>query len=103
MSTRDSSQIDGPGAELQLIVVPFEKMRQRAAGLVARTDPVLFKMYGLVETLVDRRQYRDAATAMIAFYGRNAACVARRMQMIAQNPRDIRLVQGLIDDISQHK
>jgi len=103
MSTRDSSQIDGPGAELRLIVVPFETMRLRAAELVARTDPVLSRMYGLVEGLVDRHRYRDAANALTAFYGDGASSAARRMRIIARTPADIRLVQSLIDDTSQHK
>ena len=102
MSTRDSSQIDGPDAELQVVIVPFEKVRQRAAGLVARTDPVLLKMYGLIEALLDLRKYRDAADALIAFYGDEAASAARRMRLIARSPNDLHLVHSLIIDMSQH-
>jgi len=102
MSTRNVSQIDGPDAELQLIVVPFEKVRRRAAGLVARTDPVLFRMYALVDELMSRRKYRDAAKALIAFYGNDAASAARRMRLIAQDQQSLRHVQRLIDEIRQH-
>jgi hypothetical protein len=102
MSTRNISQIDGPDAELQLIVVPFEKVRQRAAGLVARTDPVLFRMYGLVEELMNCRKYRDAAKVIVAFYGSGASSAVRRMRLISQDQQSLRHVQCLIDEIRQH-
>lgn len=102
MSTRNVSQIDGPDAELQLIVIPFEKMRQRAAGLVARTDPVLFRMHALVDELMNRRKYRDAAKALVAFYGNDAASAARRMRLVARDQQRLRHVQCLIDEIRQH-
>lgn len=101
MSTRNIPQIDGPDAELQFVIVPFEKVRRRAAELVARTDPVLLRMYDLVDALTGRRKYHNAASALIAFYGADAASAARRMRLIAHTPSDLSLIQGLIEEI-QH-
>jgi len=102
MSTRNRSQIDDTSAEL-LVVVSFDKVRRRAARLIAQVDPTLHEMCRLVEVLMDRKQHLNAAQALVAFYEEGAASAARRMRLIAHDTQGLRLVQSLIDEIHQHR
>lgn len=102
MSTSNKSQTDDTGAEL-LVVVSFDKVRRRAARLIARVDPTLVEMCGLVEILMRRKRHLNAAQALVAFYEEGAASAARRMRLITRDTQGLRLVQSLIDEIHQHR
>ena len=89
-------QIDGPHAELQFVVVDFQKYRQRAVALVARTDPILHAMYRLVDALLDEDRYSDAAAALVAFYGEDAVSTAHRMKGLIENTNESKFMLNLI-------